>query len=312
MLNILFGTATLAATLRLATPLILAAVGGCFGNKAGVFNIALESFMLTSAFFAAYGTCLATSAYVGVLFGILAGFLCAVLFGIFVFHLKSDGMVVSIAMNLGAWGFTTLMMVALFGVRGSYMSERLVSLPAVHIPFLEAFEKADGILNNQNVLVYLSFFSAIIMWGIMYKTPFGLRLRGVGINPKAAQTTGANVMAYQWVATIITGVFCGLAGAVLPIGGTSVFSENMTAGRGFLAVAAILVGQGNPLTAAGSCLLFAYASALSVGIQNLGVPSQLVETLPYFATIIVLLLYGSRNLKRGNQSTKASKVQSGN
>lgn len=297
MLNTLLGTVTLAATLRLATPLIFAAVGGCFGNRAGVFNIALESFMLTSAFFATYGTYLTANPYVGVLFGILAGVLCAALFGLFVFHLESDGMVVSIAMNLGAWGLTTLMMVALFGVRGSFMDERLVSLPALHFSVLEPLGKVNGVLNDQNVLVYLAFAAVAVMWVVMYQTPFGLRLRGVGINARAAQTSGVNILGYKWVSTIITGVFCGIAGAVLPIGGTSVFAENMTAGRGFLAVAAILVGQGNPLLAAASCLLFAYASALSVGIQNLGIPSQLVETLPYVATILVLLIYGARNLK---------------
>jgi len=298
MLNTLFGAVTLAATLRLATPLIFAAVGGCFGNKAGVFNIALESFMLTAAFFSAYGTYLTVNPYIGVLFGILAGVLCAVLFGVFVFHLESDGMVVSIAMNLGAWGLTTLSMLALFGVRGSFMDPRLVSLPTVHMPFLEGLGIVNKVFNDQNILVYLAFLSILVMWVIMYRTPFGLRTRGVGINEKAAQTTGTNVLAYRWYATLITGVFCGVAGAVLPLGGTSVFSENMTAGRGFLAVAAILVGQGNPAVAAASCLLFAYASALSVGIQNLGIPSQLVETLPYVATILVLLLYGSRNLYR--------------
>lgn len=296
MLKTLLGTVTLAATLRLATPLIFAAVGGCFGNKAGIFNIALESFMLTAAFFSAYGSFLTANPYVGVLFGILAGLLCALLFGLFVFHLESDGMVVSIAMNLGSWGLTTLSMLALFGVRGSFMDPRLVSLPAVHIPFLEALGPVGAVFNDQNILVYLAFLSVAAMWVVMYRTPFGLRIRGVGINPKAAQTTGANVLAYRWKALIITGAFCGLAGAVLPLGGTSVFSENMTAGRGFLAVAAILVGQGNPLAAAASCLLFAYAGALSVGIQNLGIPSQLVETLPYVATILVLLVYGAGNV----------------
>lgn len=298
MLNILFGTVTLAAMLRLATPLIFAAVGGCFGHKAGVFNIALESFMLTAAFAATYGTYLTANPFVGVLFGIFAGLICSILFGIFVFHLESDGMVVSIALNLGAWGLTTLLMVALFGVRGSFMDSRLISLPTVHIPFLEKFKNLNGIFNDQNILVYFAFLSILVMWIIMYKTPFGLRLRGVGINARAAQTTGTNVLVYQWIATLITGVFCGIAGAVLPIGGTSVFAENMTAGRGFLAVAAILVGQGNPVVAAASCFLFAYASSISVGIQNLGIPSQLVETLPYVATILVLMIYGIKNLKR--------------
>ncbi len=296
MLNVLFGTATLASTLRLSTPLILGTVGGCYCDRGGVFNIALESFMLTAAFFAAYGTYLTANPYIGVLCGILAGLVCGGIFGLFVFHLGSSGIVVSIALNLGAWGFTTLMMLSVFKTRGSFMDPRLVSLPTFDIPVLNRIPYLRDIFNNQNILVYVALLSIVVMWIIMYKTAFGLRLRGVGMNPKAAQTAGTNILKYRWISLLITGAFCGLAGAVLPLGGTSIFSENMTAGRGFLVVAAILVGRGNPLMSALSCLLFAYTDALSLGLQNIGIPSQIVLTLPYVATILVLLMIGLKNL----------------
>ena len=294
MLDFLFDSTTLSSALRLAIPLIFAAIGGCFCDRAGVFNIALECFMLCAAFFAALGTYLTVNPYIGVLCGIAAGLACAALFGLFVFHLGSSGIVVSIAMNLSAWGLTTLLMLYFFGMRGSFVSDRLVSLPVVHLRLLEKVPFLGNIFSGQNLLVYLGIVMIFVMWFVMYKTTFGLRLRGVGMNPTASQATGISTLKYRWLATLITGVFCGIGGAVLPIGGTSIFSENMTAGRGFLAVAALLVAKGNPLFAGLFCLLFAYTDAASLRLQNLGIPSQLVETLPYLATILVLVIAGIR------------------
>lgn len=292
MLETFFEATTMASALRLATPLIFAAIGGCFCDRAGVFNIALESFMLCSAFFAALGTYFTINPYVGVLYGILAGLVCAAIFGLFVFYLGSSGIVVSIAMNLSAWGLTTLLMLFFWGSRGSFTDERLVSLPTIHFAWLEKIPYFGTIFDRQNLLVYLALVMMVMMWFVMYKTPFGLRLRGVGMNMHAAQTIGIGTLKYRWIATLITGAFCGIGGAVLPIGGTSIFSENMTAGRGFLAVAALLVAKGNPLFSGLFCLLFAYTDAVSLGLQNIGIPSQLVETLPYVTTILVLVVTG--------------------
>lgn len=144
MLNILVGTITMAAALRMAVPLILSSIGGCFGDRTGIFNIALESFMLCAAFFATLGTYYSGSPYVGVLCGILAGLACAVLFGTLVFHLGSSGMVVSIAMNLGMDAFTSFLLLNLFGKRGSFMDPRLVSLPVIKLPLISRIPYARG------------------------------------------------------------------------------------------------------------------------------------------------------------------------
>ena len=303
LVKTLFSAVTFASMLRMATPLILASVGGCYGQKAGIFNIALESFMLISAFFATWGSFATANAYIGLLCGVTAGILCAVLFSIFVFHFESDGMVVSIALNSGAWGFT-LMMFAVFKARGAFVDPRIISLPYIDFHFLDKFPFLSGVLSHHHILVYLSLLSIPLMWAIMYKTPFGLRVRGVGINPVAAQSAGTNVLGIKWKASLITGFFCGLAGTVLPLGGTSVFTENMTAGRGFLALAAILLSRGNPLIAGLTCFLFAYTDALTVGLENMGIPSQLVQTLPYVATIIVLLIVSGRQIYAKKLSQK--------
>ncbi len=297
ILNILFGTATLAAMVRLSTPLVLASMGGAFGNKSGVFNIALESFMLTSAFFAMYGSYLTENAMVGLLFGIATGLIMSVIFGILVFHFGSNPTVVSIALNLSAWGFTTLLLTSMFGTRGSFMDPKIVSFPSVDIPLLNQIPYLRDILNNQNVLVYVAWISVVVCWIIMYKTPFGLRLRGVGINERAAQTTGTNVLKYRWIALLATGGMVGVSGAFLPLCGISMFTENMSAGKGFLAVAAIMIGKGHPVKVFLSCLLFAYADAVSIGLQAFDVPSQVVMTLPYAATVLVLFVSSIKNSK---------------
>ena len=300
MLFILFGSITMAAALRMAVPLILSSIGGCFGDRTGIFNIALESFMLCAAFFATLGTYYAGSPYVGVLCGIAAGLFCAVLFGVFVFHLGSSGMVVSIAMNLGMDAFTSFLLLHLFGKRGSFMDPRLVSLPVIRLPFVHQSPYVGEVLGRHNIIVYLTLFAVIGTWIAMYKTPFGLRLRSVGINEKAAQTTGTNVLRYKWYSVLITGFFVGAAGAVLPLGGTSVFTENMSAGRGFLAVAAIMIARGNPVLAALFSFMFAYAQALAASMQNFGIPSQIVLALPYVLTIVVLLASGISARRRGS------------
>lgn len=300
MLFILFGSITMAAALRMAVPLILSSIGGCFGDRTRIFNIALESFMLCAAFFATLGTYYAGSPYVGVLCGIAAGLFCAVLFGVFVFHLGSSGMVVSIAMNLGMDAFTSFLLLHLFGKRGSFMDPRLVSLPVIRLPFVHQIPYVGEVLGRHNIIVYLTLFAVIGTWIAMYKTPFGLRLRSVGINEKAAQTTGTNVLRYKWYSVLITGFFVGAAGAVLPLGGTSVFTENMSAGRGFLAVAAIMIARGNPVLAALFSFMFAYAQALAASMQNFGIPSQIVLALPYVLTIVVLLASGISARRRGS------------
>lgn len=307
MLDMLFNSTVMASAMRLSIPLIFAAVGSCFCDRAGVFNIALECFMLCAAFFAALGTYFTVNPYFGVLCGIAAGLVCSVIFGLFVFHLKSSGIVVSIALNLSAWGLTTLLMISFWGMRGSFIHENLISLPTIHIAALEKTPYLGKIFSGQNLLFYLGLISIFVMWFVMYKTPFGLRLRGVGMNINAAQTIGINTRKYQWIATLITGAFCGIGGAVLPLGGTSIFSENMTAGRGFLAVAAVLVAKGNPLTAGLFCVLYAYTDAFSLTLQNYGIPSQLLETLPYVTTILVLVFAGLKQIFSGKSRSEGEK-----
>lgn len=276
MLRYLFSASTWAATLRLSAPLGLAAMGSVFGHKARIFNIGLESYVLTSAFFATWGSYLFENAFIGLLFGMVAGVVMSGIFGIFVLHLKADPIVVGIAMNLSSWGLTSLLLLNIFHIRGSIMDPRIKSFSTIHIPFLDNIPIINDIFNNQNILVYMTIIVVILSHIVMYKTPFGLRIRGVGINESAMEAAGVSVIKYKWASLIITGVLVGAGGAFLPLSGISMFTENMSAGKGFLAVTAARIGNGDPLKAFFACFIFAFADALSVGLQNFQYPSQLV------------------------------------
>lgn len=290
MLELFFGPLVMAATVRIMVPILFVAIGGCFGHKAGILNIGLECFMAFAAFFAMYGSYLTMSPWIGVLFAVLSGLVCACIFAIFVIYFQSNSIVVGIALNLAAWGGTTFLLSSIFNTRGVFIDSRIVSFNPLELPLLSKIPYLGDVIGRQNILIYLSFILLIVAQWVMYKTPFGLRLRGVGIKPSASRTMGVNVTKYKWIATLISGVFCGLGGAYLSIGGASMFSENMTAGKGFLALAAIMVGDGNPLLVFLACLLFGYTSALSVTLQSIGLPSQIVLSVPYLMTILILFI----------------------
>lgn len=290
MFNLFFSTLVISATIRLTTPILLITIGGCFGQKAKILNIGLESFTLISSFFAMLGSYMFESAWVGLLFGIVSSVIASLVFALFVLYFKSDPIVVGIALNMASWGFTTFLLDVLFNVRGVFIDTRIKSFSNIEIPFIKDIPYFGSIISGYNILVYFAFISVVVAYLVMYKTSFGLRLRGVGLKEIAAQTVGINSLKYKVIAIILTGVFCGIAGSYLSIGGSSMFTENMSAGKGFLALAAIMVGSGNPLLVLLATLLFGYTSAISVSLQFLKIPSQFVQTVPYVMTVFVLIV----------------------
>jgi len=297
MLKTFFSALTFSATIRLATPLILTGMGGLFADRANVFNIGLESFMLISAFFAMLGSYLTTNPFIGLLFGMTSSLIASIIFGILVIYLNSNPIVVGIAMNLSAWGFTTLLLDTIFNIRGAFIDNRIKSFQSIELPIIKDIPFVGDILSGHNVLVYIALISVIICHIVIFKTPFGLRLRGLKSNETAVQTAGVNTIKYKWITTLISGIFAGISGTFLPLGGLSMFTENMSAGKGFLALAAIMIGNGNPFKVFIACLIFAYADALSVGLQGFEIPSQIVLMAPYLATVIALFVERLREIR---------------
>lgn len=280
----------LVSGIRMATPLILAGLGGLISFQSGDLNIALEGFMLMGSFFAVVGSFLFENALMGILFAVLAAEFLALIFGVFVIRFKSNVFVVGIAMNLLAAGGTVYLSRLIFNVKGSFSSPKIAPIPKLHFELLERVPFINQLFNNHSLFIYVSWLLVIVFWVIMYKTPFGFHIRAAGEHPAALETSGIKVNKMRWHAAIITGITCGLAGAHLSLGYLNLFVENMTAGRGFIALAAVIFGGANPLGMAGTSMLFGVAEGASLRIQNIGVPSQITLMFPYIATIAALVL----------------------
>jgi simple sugar transport system permease protein len=289
---------TLTTGLRMATPFILAGLGGLVSLSTGDLNIALEGFMLVGAFFAIVGSYFMESFVAGILFAVVATLLYSMIFAFFTIRLRSDVFIVGIAFNLLAAGLTVFLTRLLFEVRGSFSDPRIVGIPIIRIQALNNLPIINQLFNNHSAFVYLSWVLIVVFWFMIYKTPIGLHFRSAGEHPEALETAGIPVDRVRWYASIICGIMCGLAGAHLSIGYLEMFVENMTAGRGFIALSAVIFGGSNPLVMSLTSLMFGLAEGLSLRIQNLGVPSQFTLMLPYLTTLIALIV---RAINRGRK-----------
>jgi simple sugar transport system permease protein len=285
-----------AAVLLAATPILYAALAGAISAQVGVFNIALEGQMLWGAFAAVAGSYYTGSAWGGVLVALLSTALFSVVLAVGAARWKADPIIIAIGTNLFALGITGFLMRVLFGVSGSFSPRGLDGLPKM--AFLADIPVIGPIFAGQTVLVPLAFV-VIALVGVWLKiTPAGLRLRGVGEHPDAAASLGVNVASYQTWATIVGGALCGIAGAQLALGNVTVFTENMTAGRGWIAVAAVMLVAGRPLWLPIACLGFGAAEALGFRLQGIGAPQQLTDAAPYAITLLVLVATRIRFTRR--------------
>ncbi|MCA1641076.1 MAG: ABC transporter permease [Acidobacteria bacterium] len=264
----------LASTIRLATPLLLAALGGLFSERAGVINIALEGLMLAGAFTAAAMTHYSGSPWIGLLAGIGAGVAVAALHAVASIRYRADQVVSGTAINILMLGVPAMLSGAFFlssGATPQIPKENLIPLTPVVLALL---------------LVAAT-------WYVLYRTPFGLRLRAVGENPEAADAAGVSVTQMRYSAVLISGALAAVGGAYLSIGQSSLFTRNMTAGRGFIALAALIFGKWRPVQTMLACLLFGATEALAIRMQGVPIrgteiPNQFVQIIPYVLTIVVL------------------------
>jgi ABC-type uncharacterized transport system permease subunit len=281
--------ALFASMFRYATPLTFAAIGGMFSERSGVVNIGLEGMMLTGAFFGILGADKAGSWAVGVLVAMLAGGLLALIHAFFSIHLRADQIVSGTAINFLALGITGYFYIDIYGQNGT--PGDVAAIPDVTIPGLKNVGFIGPAIGTLNLMIWISFAVIILSYIVMFKTPIGLRIRSVGEHPRAADTVGISVYATRYGAVCLSGVLAAMGGAYLSIGFVNSFGENMTAGRGFIGLAALIFGNWRPFGAFGAALLFGFSSALA---QRLGsVPSWgsyavLFQALPYVLTLIAV------------------------
>lgn len=269
------------SAIRLATPLIFAALGGMFSERSGVINIALEGLMLAGAFTAAVATYQLSNPYLGFLCGIAVGAGVALIYAIAVIKFEADQVVAGFAINILMLGLPQLLSGAIYDSAGS--------TPQIDKVYL--LKDFFGI----NLASFLAFALVPICWYVLYKTPFGLRIRATGENPAAADAAGINVLRLRYIAVVLSGVLAAAGGAYLSIGQSSLFTRGMSAGRGFIALAALILAKWRPWQALLACLFFGLTEALTIQVQGAlklpsgeDIPVQFIQIIPYVLTIIVL------------------------
>lgn len=266
-----------------ATPLLFAAMGGLFSERSGVINIALEGLMLAGAFTAAVITFQTGNPFLGLLCGIGAGAFSALIFAVAVIKFEADQVVAGMAINFLMLGLPALISGVIYDSTGS-------------TPQIDQAHKLPQVINGLSVVSILALALVPVAWYVLYKTPFGLRLRSVGENPEAADAAGVSVTKLRYSAVIISGVLAAIGGAFLSTGQSSLFTRGMSAGRGFIALAALILAKWRPIPVLFACLFFGFTEALTIQIQGASwakigdepIPIQFIEMIPYILTIIVL------------------------
>jgi simple sugar transport system permease protein len=280
-----------------ATPILLAALGGTFTFYAGIFNIAMEGMMLGGAFFAVLGSYYFHSWLMGIVCAIFGSLLMALIFVLFSVVLKTDEFVTGIGLNLFALGTTTYLLRQIFSVKGAFADPGIIAIPRLHIPLIKDIPLLGPILSGQNLLIYITVLVTIISVYVIFKTRFGLRLRAAGYNAACLDSSGVSTAKIRVISLLVCGVLCGLAGAFLSLGYVTLFAENMSAGRGWISLAAVILVNGNPIGIALISLLFGFTDGLGLLLQQY-LPSQFTSMVPYVATLIALYFYATKDKRK--------------
>jgi simple sugar transport system permease protein len=305
MFGQLFDGALVESIVRASIPILLAALGGLVCERAGVFQISLEGMMLLGSFTGVAVSYASGHAYLGVLAAIAVGCATSMFLAVGNVTRHGDPIVIGVAVNLLALGLTGFLLPQLFDVRGVFRDPAIVGLGQFAIPLLSDIPVVGDALFEMTLPGYFAFAAVPLLWIVLFRTPLGLRLRGVGERRVAAQTLGVPVTTYQYIAVAFSGGMAGLAGAQLALGNVVQFAENMTAGRGWIAVVAVLLGRAHPYGTLGACLLFGGAEALGFRLQGNGWAVQITDALPWVVTLAALVV-ARRRFVRLNDLTAAN------
>lgn len=286
--------ALIPAILRVSTPLILAGLGVHVSSRAGVLNIGIEGMMLAGALAGVVASALTQDAWLGLAGALITGAALAGLLSVAIHLLRADLVLSGIALNMAAIAGTTLALFALTGDKGISGSLPSLVLPSIDIPVIRDVPVLGPILSGHHVLTYLGLLAVPLVALFVRRTPLGLAMQAVGENPEAAAATGIPVLRVQVTALLISGLFAGAAGAFLSMGYVSWFSQNMTAGRGFIAIAADVMGFGFAWGTMAAALLLGATEAITLSLQGFGVPSELLQAIPYLVPVLAMVLNARR------------------
>lgn len=281
----------IAASVRIATPVTLAALGGVFCQKAGIFNIGLEGMMLVGSFAVICGEIASGGSIVaGLIFAAGAGILMSLLFALAVLKLGANKIITGIGINLLSVGLTSFLLRAIYDTQGTLRAEGMESLPSIKFSFLQGIPVIGGIFGEQNLLTYIAFIMVIVTALILYKTPFGVAACAIDELPESVESGGVKPDRIALFAILWSGLLCGIAGTYLSTVSVSGFTEDMVQGRGFTAFSALIFGNGNPFVTWAVSILFGFADALGIRIElnNSDFPSSIIKMFPYVLSVVAL------------------------
>lgn len=287
------------STIRMTTPILFVALGSALCNRVFIFNIGLEGMMLAGAFAAIVANFYTHSILISLLAAMCASMVVAWIAGIFMVKFKGAMLVVGVSINVLMAGLTTFLMQIIFGVKGAFVSNKLVGLTKVNVDVLHS----DLLKTMFGSLTYLDLFAfvlAVTLYFFLFRTVTGFRMRSVGLNKPAAESLGIKADRLQIGTVVFSGLLSGIGGCLLTMGGVTMFAQNITAGRGFIAMAAGTLGAAHPLGVIISSAFFGFAQSMANMLQNSSISSQLTMALPYVATVVALALYNYVQMKRGN------------
>ncbi len=278
-------------TIGIMTPFLLAAIGGLFTELAGMLNIALEGLMLIGAFFSVVFSSLTGNLFLGIVLGVATSMLLSLAFGSITLYLRANVFITGLATNLFASGFTLVLAFQMFKTKGVIQFENIPDLPVLSIPALQKIPVVGDILIGHNIIVYITWFIVLISAIVIYKTPFGLRIRGTGLNAPTMISLGMNPKNYQLLGILISGFTCGLAGAMLTLK-LDAFVPEITSGRGWIALVAIYLGNKTPVGIVVASFVFGLAESISNYAQGaINVPADFILAFPYVLTVVAMIGY---------------------
>lgn len=304
ILQSIFSAEFVYSILRMATPLILAAMAALLTKKAGVMCIAFESIMLFGALGGVIGSAFTHSAFLGVLVGIFCGVVISFIFAYFVLALNANTVLTGLALNTLGSGGTVFALYIICGDKGTSTSLGSLTMPNINIPLVEKIPVLGPVLSGHNIMTYIAFLSVLLVYIFINKTALGLRIRSVGENPQAAESVGIKVVRTKFIAIILAGVLASMGGVYMSMGYLPFFTRDMVAGRGFMAIAAQNLGGGMVVPTMLSAILFGAAEALSNVMQSLRLPAETMQMLPYIVTIAALFFVGGAQKSDGKKHKK--------
>lgn len=295
----------LSSALIWMTPVLLAALGGLYTYHANVFNISMEGMMLTSAFLAVIGSFFTGSFILATLIAIVGTLLLSLLYHFLAVTLKVDEFITGLSINMLSLGGTTYLLRKLFGVKGAFQSPDIVPVPKLNIPFIDSIPIIGSVINNKNILVYLSIVIVFLVFYHIFYTVWGLRLRTMTEDPKVIFSIGISPKVMRLKAILMSGLLCALSGVALSLGSVTLFTENMSNGRGWIALVLIVMSRGNPIHILVTATLFGILDGFGLILQSVSIPPQITQMTPYIMTLIILYIYGRRKRIEGVEKNES-------